>query len=140
MAHEKALEVDELERAERMRDGIVDLKGPLDAVLRPLAKFSSSTELAEMINELYDVLDADQSGLISFNEAQSGFIKLHAMMDIEEWMMLTQGLRSQKGEIDRKMFGVMMHQQLKAYIQRQIVNVMGKPPLPNEILQPYRAI
>jgi len=93
-----------------------------------------------MINELYDVLDADQSGLISFNEAQSGFIKLHAMMDIEEWMMLTQGLRSQNGELDRKMFGVMMHQQLKAYIQRQIVNAMGKPPLPNEILQPCRAI
>lgn len=126
VAQEKASEAEEQERAERMRQGIIDLKGPLDAVLRLLAKFSSETELAQMIDELYDVLDADQSGLISYSEAQEGFRKLHATMDLEEWKTLTDGLRTEEGELDRKMFGVMMRQQLKEYTQRQIVNAMGR--------------
>ena len=42
VAQEKASEAEEQERAERMRQGIIDLKGPLDAVLRLLAKFSSA--------------------------------------------------------------------------------------------------
>ena len=40
---------------------------------------------ARGLQALFDVLDVDLSGVITFTEAHAGFIKLRASMDADDW-------------------------------------------------------
>ena len=92
--------------------------------MRPLSKFTSHQELLQMSDELFNVLDVDHSGAISFAEALAGLKRLRVSINEDEWMQLTAGISDGAGTINRKGFATMMQRQLKAFAQRQVVNSM----------------
>ena len=77
-----------------------------------------------MTDELFNVLDVDHSGAISFAEALAGLKRLRVSINEDEWMQLTAGISDGAGTINRKGFATMMQRQLKAFAQRQVVNSM----------------
>ena len=49
--------------------------------MRPLSKFTSHQELLQMTDELFNVLDVDHSGAISFAEALAGLKRLRVSIN-----------------------------------------------------------
>ena len=95
MSMEKEQESEEKDKEKRIENGIQDLTGSLDPLVS-LSKFSSDDELQELIDSLFEVIDADQNGELDFEEARLGFDRLVSKyaLDVEEWGRLTQGLSS----------------------------------------------
>jgi Ca2+-binding EF-hand superfamily protein len=96
MSMEKEQESEEKDKEKRIENGIQDLTGSLDPLMVSLSKFSSDDELQELIDSLFEVIDADQNGELDFEEARLGFDRLVSKnaLDVEEWGRLTQGLSS----------------------------------------------
>ena len=126
MSMEKEQESEEKDKEKRIENGIQDLTGSLDPLMVSLSKFSSDDELQELIDSLFEVIDADQNGELDFEEARLGFDRLVSKnaLDVEEWGRLTQGLL-EDGHLSEAGFSEAMRRELSAYTQRQIVNAMG---------------
>ena len=126
---EKALEAVELEREQRIAEGIQDLKDPRDPLMASLSKFSTQGELRGMIDDLFDVFDENKNGELDVEEMHAGLEKLVSRkLDSDAWGFPPGGI------IDRDAFAAIMRNELRQYTQRQIVNAMGSalspPPSP----------
>ena len=83
----------------RMRDcatgAMQRAAGPLDPLLASLANFSSPTHLDSQIRLLFQLMDVDDSGSLSFHEMQEGMESLplspNVILSIEDWDSLTIG-------------------------------------------------
>ena len=117
---EKALEAVELEREQRIAEGIQDLKDPRDPLMASLSKFSTQGELRGMIDDLFDVFDENKNGELDVEEMHAGLEKLVSRkLDSDAWGFPPGGI------IDRDAFAAIMRNELRQYTQRQIVNAMG---------------
>ena len=88
--------------------------------MESLSKFSSQSELRQMLDDLFDVIDADKNGELDVEEAHAGLENLvQRRLASDAW-----GFKP-GGKIGRDAFADIMRNELRQYTQRQIVNAMG---------------
>ena len=83
------------ENRQQEREAMQRAAGPLDPLLASLANFSSPTHLDSQIRLLFQLMDVDDSGSLSFHEMQEGMESLplspNVILSIEDWDSLTIG-------------------------------------------------
>jgi len=117
-----------LEKAKN--DNFIKKVNILDPLLAGLAHFDTAEDLTQRIRLLFQVLDSDDSGSLSFRELTDGLKKLRVKPRIElsesHWdeMTLDGSLLNEKKELGLGDFIRMMKHEFKLYVQRQISNAM----------------
>ena len=107
----------------------------IDPVLHSLISAATQKQLDDKLNVLFDIVDVDESGLISFEEMKMGFLRIAGgimgILSMEEYEAITRGgeYLDENGELDRENFKLLMNEQLRAYVQRklaQYIRAVGK--------------
>lgn len=109
----------------------------IDSLLAVLTHFDTDKDLDERINLLFQVLDTDDSGELSYDELYIGLkkIKVQPMISLsrEDWDVMTvKGeLSDENDEVNKATFLTIMRRQLKFYVQRQMANAFEMVPPEN---------
>ncbi|EKX43249.1 hypothetical protein GUITHDRAFT_110665 [Guillardia theta CCMP2712] len=110
---------------------IDDLAGPLDPLLPSLMTFTTSEDLTNRISNLYQRLDLDENGSLSFKEFQQGLARLklkkNIRLSLEDFEALTfdRSLLDDDGELTPKAFEAMIRFQLDEYARRKVGEALG---------------
>ena len=102
----------------------------LDPLLAGLAHFDTAEDLTKRIRLLFQVLDSDDSGSLSFQELADGLRKFRVKPRIElsksDWnaMTLNGSMLNDNQELGLGEFIRMMRSEFKFYVQRQMSNAM----------------
>mmetsp|Transcript_2326 Transcript_2326/g.3731 ORF Transcript_2326/g.3731 Transcript_2326/m.3731 type:complete len:904 (+) Transcript_2326:305-3016(+) len=106
--------------------------GPLDPLLEELGKqFNTNRELTSKINRLFEVLDTDMTGSLSFDELNEGLRKLNLkeniMLSKEDFHNVTEGfsLCTRDSEVLPEEFEALMRKQFRIYVQRKISDAIN---------------
>ena len=111
---------------------ISDLHGPLDQLMQMLSNFTNRRELVRMIETLFQILDDENDGVITYEEVSKGWKKLNILhVDQEEWNHLISDFSNDRKELSLESFTAMMMHELKAYTQYRIVHAMNLNTKPN---------
>ena len=105
----------------------------LDPLLEKLAHFNTSQDLSNKIHVLYEMLDADDNGTVSYQEMADGLQRLthaggladHMAMTPEEFETLAAkpaggSLLDAAGGLTAGNFEIIIRQHLQVYVQRQL--------------------
>ena len=112
-----------------------EIRLSIDPVLHSLISAATQKQLDDKLNVLFDIVDVDESGLISFEEMKMGFLRIAGgimgILSMEEYEAITRGgeYLDENGELDRENFKLLMNEQLRAYVQRklaQYIRAVGK--------------
>jgi len=107
-----------------------------DAILHGLLTCGSREQLHERLKLMFDVLDVDENGTVSFEEMKIGFskiLRLNHVSDkellLEEFEALTSGGRgrtylNEHGELDCGSFTFAMERQIRSYSKRKLAQYM----------------
>eukprot|EP00960_Hanusia_phi_P054203 762572-Hanusia_phi.AAC.2 len=104
--------------------------GPLDPLLASLVHYNTNDDLSERISKLFDYLDKDDSGLLSFKEISNGLRHLdkeHAIhFSYEDFEEITEHFEfcNEDEEISSDNFELIVRAQLKRYVQRRMAATM----------------
>jgi hypothetical protein len=116
----------EEERAEQSR-----VAGPLDPLLSTLANFTSQSHLNSQIRTLFDLLDVDNGGSITYEEMYAGCVKLgyQPALDVtrEDWdggLTWNGALVDAEGALGLESFETAIRWQLILYAQRLMSHKM----------------
>ena len=107
----------------------------IDPILEVLMNCPSRPVLYERLSYLFDVMDADGSGSVSFQEMKTGLRKWCAksakrgqkimILGQEEYEHITQGSRfSKDGEMTLKQFQHALELQIRLYVERKMARQM----------------
>lgn len=102
----------------------------LDPLLEMLAAtYDTTYDLSKRIEQIYTVLDTDNTGPLSFQKVQEGLRKLNVEprvhMSAEDWVHLTEGFNLHDGKINLEQFEAMIRVQLSYYVQRQTADAVA---------------
>ena len=116
----------------------------IDNILHSLISCATSKQLEHKLDILFDVVDTDESGCISFEEMRSGFLKLSGnksaeVLTLEEFEAITRGgeYLDESGGLNRDSFKLVMGEQLRTYVQRklaQYILAIGKDDPSQELI------
>ena len=104
----------------------------LDPFLRNLTDFESDTNLAFRTKNLFESLDVEQKGTLSFQEFSEGLkgLNLGASIHIseEDWEHLTSGrkLCNADNKLELEGFQKLLNSELRDFLQRQLAQSMSK--------------
>ena len=124
-----------------------EIRLSIDPVLHSLISAATQKQLDDKLNVLFDIVDVDESGLISFEEMKMGFLRIAGgimgMLSMEEYEAITRGgeYLDENGELDRENFKLLMNEQLRAYVQRklaQYIRAVGKEDPSQVLLTPQQ--
>ena len=115
----------------------------IDSILHSLISCATSKHLDHKLDILFDVIDTDEGGGVSFEEMSNGFLKLSGRnseaLSLEEFEDITRGgeYLNESGEVDRDGFKQVMGEQLRTYVQRklaQYIIAVGKEDPSQELI------
>ena len=119
-------------REKEEEDKAQRVSGVLDPLVENLAQFNGNGDLTAKIAEVFSVMDADGSGGLSFDEAESG-IKLvktprPVQLMLDDFEVLTEEGKwlDEAGEFNEVQFQSMMRGELHRYCQRAVQNAMNE--------------
>ena len=100
-----------------------NLKMAIDPILHNLCLCSTTSHVRRRLELLFDVMDVDESGEVSFEEMVTGLGKmelLSATLTMDEYEVITRGGRylSASGEFTKQAFCEAMLEQWTYYVQR----------------------
>lgn len=107
---------------------------PLDPLIAGLVTFASDGDLEEKINFIYDRMDQDESGAMSFDEVNEG-LKMYSntlgqtvSLSKDDWYECTLrgSLLNSEGELGPLGFQKMIKLQLRRYTERKLAELMSK--------------
>ena len=120
-----------------------DVRMSIDPILHSLISFTTMKQLNDKLDLLFDVIDTDESRQVSFEEMQTGFLKLAdgagSALTMEEFEAISRGgeYLNSAGEMDVENFKVAMTEQLRVYVQRklaQYILAIGKEDPSQELI------
>jgi len=120
------------EQKEQQQTTVFRDRGPLDPVLDTIAHYGTAEDLTARIEALFQSLDVDESGKLSFREMWRGLQKLNFRPRIEltldDFEALTDGgeLCNDKGELGSTQFEEMIRRQLQRYSQRNLAYALDE--------------
>ena len=109
-----------------------DRDWPLDPLIGGLLIFANDDDLGRKITEIYERMDVDESGSLSLDELNQGLMHLNLGHKVqlthdEFWQCAQDGrLLNEEGELEPEGFRRMIVSQLRLFISRQIIQVMGR--------------
>ena len=117
----------------------------IDNILHSLISCATSNHLEHKLDILFDVIDTDESGCVSFEEMRIGFLKLSGgknslnLLTLEEFEAITRGgeYLDESGGLNRDSFKLVMSEQLRTYVQRklaQYILAIGKDDPSQELI------
>jgi Ca2+-binding EF-hand superfamily protein len=115
----------------------------IDSILHSLISCATSKHLDHKLDILFDVIDTDEGGGVSFEEMRNGFLKLSGgnseALSLEEFEAITRGgeYLNECGEVERDGFKQVMGEQLRTYVQRklaQYIIAVGKEDPSQELI------
>jgi hypothetical protein len=117
----------------------------IDNILHSLISCATSNHFEHKLDILFDVIDTDESGCVSFEEMRRGFLKLSGgknslnLLTLEEFEAITRGgeYLDESGGLNRDSFKLVMSEQLRTYVQRklaQYILVIGKDDPSQELI------
>ena len=115
----------------------------IDSILHSLISCATSKHLDHKLDILFDVIDTDEGGGVSFEEMRNGFLKLSGgnseALSLEEFEAITRGgeYLNECGEVERDAFKQVMGEQLRTYVQRklaQYIIAVGKEDPSQELI------
>ena len=97
----------------------------IDPILHSLCLCSTTAQLRRRLDVLFEVMDVDESGQVSFEEMVTGLGKMDLLsteLTMDEYECITRGGKflSDSGEFTKEGFQEAMLEQWKGYIQRKI--------------------
>lgn len=109
----------------------------LSRVMNTILDFRSSKNLEDILSNIYDQLDVDGSGSLSFQEAHAGLKKIfHTHLSHEDWGTMLRGHENEIGDLSEGDFMVVMSEQLQIHLQRKLNASMAQGQLTPAALLP----
>jgi len=124
-----------------------EMRLSIDPVLHSLISATTQKQLDDKLNVLFDIIDVDESGLISYEELKMGFLRIAGgvmgPLSMEEYEAITRGGEyvNERGELDRENFKLVINEQLRAYVERklaQYIRAVGKEDPSQVLLTPQQ--
>ena len=118
----------------------------IDRLLESLSHFETSEDLSQNIQLLFQVLDVNDSGTISFTELQNGLAHFTVEPSInisrDDWNSMTENgaITDALGEVDVEVFEAMIRHQLKMFVQRKVGNAIDRVSPPGASSTPLSTI
>ena len=127
VAREKA-DVKSRQEAEIEAKNPANAEGPLDPMIRGLLGFVEHGDLSARISKVFQRMDLDENGGISFTELNAGLKKLFhkskaaCQLSLEDFEHVTAfgDLTDENDELDLRSFETMVMMQMRQYVNRQI--------------------
>ena len=112
----------ERQRIEREKK---NLSGVVDPLTRTLMSYSDEEDLNARIDHMYDRLDADGGGSLSYQELCMGFKRMGIHLSYDDWEVLTgQGRLTDESDcFDRVGFREIMRGELWRFMRREVTNM-----------------
>jgi Ca2+-binding EF-hand superfamily protein len=114
-----------LSKLEQRMDRTKGMAMALEPLLSPLSAFRTPYDLERSINAVFDVLDQEDKGVLSFADFQTGLANLATDPPIEiskdDWNLMTEegAFCSADGSLDLQLFHQLMRRQLSVFILRK---------------------
>ncbi len=108
----------------------------LEPLLSPLSAFRTPYDLERSINAVFDVLDEEDKGVLSFDEIKTGLANLATDPPIEiskdDWDLMTEegAFCGADGTLDLQLFHHLMRRQLSIFILRKSEVQMSRRSCP----------